>query len=54
MSLTESNIAFLEKQIPELADGAVKQDYVNALASGSSVLMGKAGQFIDARPDGTE
>ena len=54
MSLTESNIAFLEKRIPELADGAVKQAYVNALASGSSVLMAKAGQLIESRPDGSE
>ena len=54
MPLTESNIAFLEKRIPELADGAIKQAYVNALASGCSVLVAKAGKLIESQPDGSE
>lgn len=54
MPMSEKLIPALEKQIPELASGAVKQAYARALASGSSVLEAKNGLLVESRPDGTE
>lgn len=53
MPVSEKLIPTLEKQIPELASGAVKQAYARALASGSSVLEAKNGKLVESRPDGT-
>ena len=39
MSMTEERMQFLEEQIPYLAEAAFKQAYLQALASGSSVLI---------------
>jgi hypothetical protein len=39
MNINEASMRFLEENIPELADAAIKQAYWQALASGSSVLV---------------
>ena len=44
---------FLEERIPELADGAIKQAYLRALASGNSVLECEQGIITQILPDGT-
>ena len=54
MPVSEKWISTLEKQIPELARGAVKQAYARALASGSSVLEAKNGKLVESHPDGSE
>lgn len=54
MPVSEKYIPALEKRIPELASGAVKQAYARALASGSSVLEAKDGKLVESRADGTE
>lgn len=53
MLLTEENMLFLEEQIPELAESAVRQAYWDALNSGSSVLEYQNGALIEVFPDGT-
>ena len=53
MQASESTIAFLEKNIPELASGACKQAYARALAFGSSVLEVRDGRLVESHPDGT-
>lgn len=53
MSLSEKAMKFLEEHIPELADGAFKQAYWGALASGSTVLAAEDGNLIEIYPDGT-
>jgi len=53
MSLSEKAMKFLEDHIPELADGAFKQAYWSALASGSTVLGAEDGNLIEVHPDGT-
>lgn len=50
--LNEKSIDFLEKCIPELAEGAFKEAYLNALTSGSSVLMSEDGNLVEIFPDG--
>lgn len=50
--LNEESIDFLEKCIPKLAEGAFKQAYLNALTSGSSVLMSEDGNLVEIFPDG--
>ena len=49
----EKMIDYLEKHIPEMAQAAVKQAYWQALASGSSVLVGENGVINEVFPDGT-
>lgn len=49
----EKMIDYLEKHIPEMAQAAVKQAYWQALASGSSVLVGENGVINEIFPDGT-
>lgn len=49
----EKVIDYLEKYIPEMAQAAVKQAYWQALASGSSVLVGENGVINEVFPDGT-
>ena len=53
MALNEEAMRFLEENIPELADAAVKQAYWQALASGSSVLESENDTVIEIHPDGT-
>lgn len=52
MSLDEESISFLEEHIPELAEGAFKQAYWAALASGSSVLISENGNLVEVFPNG--
>lgn len=49
----EKMIDYLEQHIPEMAQAAVKQAYWQALASGSSVLVGENGVINEVFPDGT-
>ncbi len=51
--LNEKAMRVLESSIPELASGAVRQAYVRALASGSTVVEVINGQLVESRPDGT-
>lgn len=53
MSLSEESMRFLEEQIPELAEAAIRQAYWDALNSGSSVLEYENGALIEVFPDGT-
>lgn len=53
MSLTEESMCFLEEQIPELAEAAVRQAYWDALNSGSSVLEYDDSALVEVFPDGT-
>lgn len=53
MSMTEESMRFLEEQIPELAEAAVRQAYWDALNSGNSVLEYEDGALIEIFPDGT-
>jgi len=43
----------LEEQIPELAEKALNQAYLNTLASGQSVLEAINGELVKTYPDGT-
>ncbi len=49
----EKIIDYLEKHIPEMAQAAVKQAYWQALASGSSVLVGENGVINEVFYDAT-
>jgi len=51
---TDKEIDFLEKHIPELAEGSIKKAYYNALSSGMSVLEAKGDKIIKTYPDGRE
>ena len=51
--LDEKAMSFLEKRIPELAEGAVKQAYCKNLASGRRVVEAVNGQLVESRPDGS-
>lgn len=53
MALTEKEIDYLEQQIPELAEMALRKAYWQTLASGDSVVVADNGQLIDVQPDGT-
>ncbi len=48
----EKSMRFQEACIPELAEGAVKQAYYNALAAGCKVVEAVNGQLIESLPDG--
>ena len=54
MTLSEEAMSFQEKHIPELAEGAFKQAFLSALASGNSVLISKNGNLVEVFPDGNE
>lgn len=45
---------FLEEQIPELADLAVKKAYLESLIAGNNVLISENGKLVEIRPDGTK
>ena len=51
--LDEKSMSNLEKRIPELAEGAVKQAYCKALTSGRPVVEAINGQLVESHPDGT-
>ncbi len=51
--LDEKSMSNLEKRIPELAEGAVKQAYCKTLASGRRVIEAINGQLVESSPDGT-
>ncbi len=50
--LSDEAIDFLEEQIPELAEIALKQAYWQVLASGHSVLQAEDGALYRVFPDG--
>lgn len=52
-SLDEKSMRALEKEIPGLAEGATKQAYVKALASGSSVIKAEGNQLVEIFSDGS-
>lgn len=52
-TLNEKAMRVLEGSIPELASGAVRQAYIRALASGSTVVEVIDGQLVESRPDGS-
>ncbi len=52
--LNDKEIDFLERKIPMLAELATKKAYLEALASGSTVMIARDGQLIEIFPDGTE
>lgn len=51
--LDEKSMQALEREIPNLAEGATKQAYVKALASGSSVVKTKGNQLVEIFSDGS-
>lgn len=51
--LDEKSMSNLEKRIPELAEGAVKQAYCKTLTSGRLVIEAINGQLVESSPDGT-
>lgn len=52
-TLDEKSMQVLENEIPNLAEGATKQAYVQALASGSSVVKTKGNQLVEVFSDGS-
>ncbi len=52
-TLNEKSMRNLEGLIPELAEGAVKQAYLNALALGNTVIEAVNGQLVEFYPDGS-
>lgn len=51
--LDEKVMSYLEKRIPELAEGAVKQAYSKTLASGRRVVEAVNGKLVESSPDGS-
>lgn len=51
--LDEKAMSYLEKRIPELAEGAVKQAYCKTLTSGRRVVEAINGNLVESRPDGS-
>lgn len=49
----EQTLDYLEQQIPSLSAAAVGVAYIQALASGQTVLVSGAGGLYEALPDGT-
>ncbi|MBS0622247.1 MAG: hypothetical protein JSR80_04750 [Verrucomicrobia bacterium] len=52
MALSEEEMLYLEKHIPELAELAFKKAYWDALASGSSVVISENGALMEVFPNG--
>ncbi|NDY91232.1 hypothetical protein G3A44_08515 [Ideonella sp. TBM-1] len=52
--MSESAMQSLEAHIPELAEGAFKQAYLQALTVGGKALLARDGQLVEAKADGTE
>jgi len=53
MTIDEEAMLFLEEQIPDLADLAVKQAYWQTLAAGYNVLESENNTIVEVYPDGT-
>lgn len=53
MPLDEKSMQFLEERIPELAEGAVKQAYYQALSAGCKVLEVVDGSLVETSSDGS-
>lgn len=53
MKPTEEVLDYLEQQIPEMAEIAIRQAYWQTLMSGDSVLIADNGQILEVKPDGT-
>ena len=51
--LDEQSMSTLERQIPDLAEGAIKQAYFKTLASGRKVVEAVDGKLLETRSDGT-
>jgi len=51
--LDEKTMSNLEKRIPELAEGAVKQAYCKTLTSGRRVVEAVNGNLVESNPDGS-
>ena len=51
---TDKELDFLENHIPDLAQSALKQAYVDTLSSGNSVLEAIDGKLVEIFPDGTK
>ena len=51
--LDEKTMSNLEKRIPELAEGAVKQAYCKTLTSGRRVVEAINGQLVESCADGS-
>jgi hypothetical protein len=53
MELTEEAITYLEERIPEMAERATRQAFLETLARGESVLIAEGGYIVKVFPDGT-
>lgn len=49
----ESQIAFLEQQIPSMASAATHSAYWNALTRGQRVVCAEHGALVEVSPDGS-
>jgi len=54
MDLSEQSADYLEGLIPGLAEGAFKQAYMHALASGQNVVACEDEKLVEVHPDGTK
>ncbi|MBF0439628.1 MAG: hypothetical protein HQL93_10965 [Magnetococcales bacterium] len=54
MNFNEDAMRHMEEQIPELAKIATRQAYLQALASGSTVLESINDALYEVSPDGTK
>lgn len=52
-TLNEKTMQTLENEIPKLAEGAAKQAYLQALATGSSVIRIVNNQLVETFADGS-
>ena len=52
MELTEEAMTYLEERIPELAENATNQAFLETLAAGETVLIAEDGNIIEVFPDG--
>jgi hypothetical protein len=53
MELSEKAIDYLETQIPELAELALRRAYWQTLASGNSVTVLENDEIVEISPEGT-
>jgi hypothetical protein len=54
INLSEQAMRSLEERIPELADGAVKRAYSQALTSNGKVLEALTGMLVESSADGSQ
>ncbi len=50
----EQELRYLESQIPELAEGAFKQAFLQTLADGEPVMMAENNQLVELFANGTK